>query len=1044
MSAVPFKVRALYEYASDYPDDLPFPAGQEIIVETIEDEEWYSGSYVDAGGSKKKGIFPRNFVETIKEEKPAVVVPRRPSHKECDIIEAQPMAAIAAKDEVGGNAPAQAEGTKDEQTESNPKKNAFLNRISTFNRESKPISPEEVTSEQSYHKKPPVKQFIAPNPPPVSSNVAESNDSVVSATSPISEEEEGPKLSLKERIALLQQRQAEEAAKAAEIERRKQEKREAKARKKEQEAQQQQQHQAKQANAGVASEAMISGEREDIAQVTDTSRISIESPEIGENGEFEGKNDLQEQQQEFEGEEDDEEEVKVKKEAGTKEEEEDEEDDDEEKNDDEEGEGDSSSEVDEEDEEEARKRALRERMAKLSGGMGMYGMMGMNSPFAVSSAKEEKAKKRHKKKVEETAQEEEDESNSNVPEAISIIPFANAAPILPKPTEPVEEGKVSVKEGDEEEEDTTAPVSHETIPAPPSRPLPVGSTVDGKPIVHDAEDTSEEEAFKIGNMKNIASSVNESVGDEEEEDDEEEEEEDEVALVQSTDQNFVNGLSEKEIGGTAAVPPVPPHAPATKRSNPSLQTAPLESTATGYEADDDETEDNTATLSPSVPHTSAPPIPPPSARSQHLPATPNISRTAASRPPPPIPPVTDVPPVPSTAPIGTLGRSGTTSDLPQSPHADYGHLGRASTTFDTSPPIPSAAVPPVPTDIRKTSVSHPHREKAPPPLPPSDAPPSPQVPQVPQVPAPSLAAPPAPQQLPLDHPPITASDRRQSHDATATATATARRSSEHHIGRSNTLTSESAAATDIDLNTTSDWWLKSELPPTLLSRYGKDMIFEVEDHELVKRGNKKVIYRDYYILYQDLSQLVIELHFNYNDPFNTLTTYQHVIAAPSIRKELLDYYSQEYGLQIVKIAESLGNSNIGYNKLVPYVFEKMMKRYPVLQPIGTRAYGQLVYRNSSNQTINKYDDIKAGDILSLKAKFQGHNKLHQKFQYEVGTNDSNPFSCIVYDFDSTKNKFKVFETDTSGKISKVSYKIGDLKSGQLRVYRCVGRDYINW
>ncbi|GEQ70909.1 hypothetical protein JCM33374_g4589 [Metschnikowia sp. JCM 33374] len=58
--SVPFKVKALYEYKSEYDDDLQFAAGQVITVTEIEDDDWYSGTY---GG--QSGLFPKNFVETI-------------------------------------------------------------------------------------------------------------------------------------------------------------------------------------------------------------------------------------------------------------------------------------------------------------------------------------------------------------------------------------------------------------------------------------------------------------------------------------------------------------------------------------------------------------------------------------------------------------------------------------------------------------------------------------------------------------------------------------------------------------------------------------------------------------------------------------------------------------------------------------------------------------------------------------------------------------------------------------------------------------------
>lgn len=82
MSAVPFKVKAIYEYASPHDDDLSFPSGQIISVTQEEDDDWYAGEYVDSAGNKHEGIFPRNFVEKYEPEIPSR--PTRPTRTKKD------------------------------------------------------------------------------------------------------------------------------------------------------------------------------------------------------------------------------------------------------------------------------------------------------------------------------------------------------------------------------------------------------------------------------------------------------------------------------------------------------------------------------------------------------------------------------------------------------------------------------------------------------------------------------------------------------------------------------------------------------------------------------------------------------------------------------------------------------------------------------------------------------------------------------------------------------------------------------------------------
>jgi hypothetical protein len=85
MSAPPFKVKAVYEYASPHEDDLPFPEGQIITVVALEDADWYEGEYTDASGGKHSGLFPKNFVERYEPE-----IPSRPARRPVSEIRSQP------------------------------------------------------------------------------------------------------------------------------------------------------------------------------------------------------------------------------------------------------------------------------------------------------------------------------------------------------------------------------------------------------------------------------------------------------------------------------------------------------------------------------------------------------------------------------------------------------------------------------------------------------------------------------------------------------------------------------------------------------------------------------------------------------------------------------------------------------------------------------------------------------------------------------------------------------------------------------------------
>lgn len=82
MPAGNLHVKALFEYSSAHEDDLEFDIGQIITVTDEDDEEWYTGEYVDDTGTKHEGIFPRNFVE--KYEPTAPPRPARRAKKESE------------------------------------------------------------------------------------------------------------------------------------------------------------------------------------------------------------------------------------------------------------------------------------------------------------------------------------------------------------------------------------------------------------------------------------------------------------------------------------------------------------------------------------------------------------------------------------------------------------------------------------------------------------------------------------------------------------------------------------------------------------------------------------------------------------------------------------------------------------------------------------------------------------------------------------------------------------------------------------------------
>jgi hypothetical protein len=107
------KVKAIYEYASQEPDDLSFPIGQVITITEEIDADWYEGEYTDAVGNKQSGIFPNNFVEKYEPE-----VPVRPTRAARPKSVIQPAPAPAREEVVEPQRePEPKEESEDEQPE---------------------------------------------------------------------------------------------------------------------------------------------------------------------------------------------------------------------------------------------------------------------------------------------------------------------------------------------------------------------------------------------------------------------------------------------------------------------------------------------------------------------------------------------------------------------------------------------------------------------------------------------------------------------------------------------------------------------------------------------------------------------------------------------------------------------------------------------------------------------------------------------------------------------------------------------------------------
>jgi hypothetical protein len=214
-----------------------------------------------------------------------------------------------------------------------------------------------------------------------------------------------------------------------------------------------------------------------------------------------------------------------------------------------------------------------------------------------------------------------------------------------------------------------------------------------------------------------------------------------------------------------------------------------------------------------------------------------------------------------------------------------------------------------------------------------------------------------------------------------------------------------------------------------------------------------MISKDIYVLFQDYSQTSINASFDAADPSHIALEQSHQRAPPPPRKDQLEASSEQFGARIAAAASSAANAGTTLGDGSPHsLILELLRQHPAaLKPIGTRSYGALVYANLANASTQQFDEIRPGDIVSFRnAKFSGHKgAMHAKYTQEVGRPDH---VGVVIDWDGTKKKIRAWEQISAeergkGKKAKVkeeSFKVGDLKSGEVRVWRVMGRNWVGW
>ncbi len=250
-----------------------------------------------------------------------------------------------------------------------------------------------------------------------------------------------------------------------------------------------------------------------------------------------------------------------------------------------------------------------------------------------------------------------------------------------------------------------------------------------------------------------------------------------------------------------------------------------------------------------------------------------------------------------------------------------------------------------------------------------------------------------------------------------------------------------AATVDLALNT--QWWVQPNMPPPVFQQR-QDLIYEVEESTSSKRGGKTTISRDVYVLFTDYSQTVITARYDPREPEEANLEQRHEPPPPRLRQDQLEEAHRRFGQHIIEGATAKQNSVVRDGSPHSLILELLQPLPDTLRPVGIRAYGALVYANLANASIQQYDEIRPGDIITLRnAKFQGHRgPMHQKYVAEAGKPDH---VGVVVDWDGTKKKVRAWEQGReSRKVKMESFKLGDLRSGEVKIWRVMPRSWVGW
>ena len=238
------------------------------------------------------------------------------------------------------------------------------------------------------------------------------------------------------------------------------------------------------------------------------------------------------------------------------------------------------------------------------------------------------------------------------------------------------------------------------------------------------------------------------------------------------------------------------------------------------------------------------------------------------------------------------------------------------------------------------------------------------------------------------------------------------------------------------------WWLDPVSPPFAF-RNRKDLTYEVEDSASTRRGGHTSVTREVYVIFSDYSQTIITAQYDRDEPSRATISQRHLPPPTPPSKADLESRHEQIGHQVVALAQARLGASVGDGSSLAFIQEIFSKLENCLPSAGARSHGALIYSNFGNSSTQQFDEIRPGDVVAFRnATFQAHGGLRGKVITEVGKPDH---VAVIHEWNGSKKKLKVLEQrQETRRVAHNSYKIGDLKSGEVHIFRPMPRSWVDW